>query len=134
MAQDGYAWGGEGRSVFQGNYGVCEEIVKRFTSDNACSKASKASVTIKRKPGCSPLLFGKYLMENTAFVSLEDIAANLPAYNESVIPVEMDGELSKAYTDILEAIKKALEEYPRNPSLTSLMLNTSFATQTTVWL
>jgi len=41
-----------------------------------------------------------------------------------VIPVEMDGELSKAYTDILEAIKKALEEYPRNPSLTSLMLNT----------
>jgi hypothetical protein len=65
MAQDGYAWGGEGRSVFQGNYGVCEEIVKRFTSENACSKASKASVTIKRKPGCSPLLFGKYLMENT---------------------------------------------------------------------
>jgi hypothetical protein len=42
----------------------------------------------------------------------------------AVIPVEMDGELSKAYTDILEAIKKALEEYPRNPSLTSLMLNT----------
>jgi hypothetical protein len=36
----------------------------------------------------------------------------------------MDAELSKAYTDILEAIKKALEEYPRNPSLTSLMLNT----------
>ena len=124
MAKDGYAWGGEGRSVFQGTYGVCEEIVKRYASDNACSKASKASVTIKRRPGCSPLLFGKYLMENTAFVSLEDIAANLPAYNESVIPVEMSEELSKAYTDILEAIKKALEEYPRNPSLTSLMLST----------
>jgi hypothetical protein len=124
MARNGYAWGGEGRSVFQGTYGVCEEIVKRFTTDNACSKASKASVTIKRKPGCSPLLFGKYLMENTAFVSLEDIAANLPAYNESVISVDMDDELSKAYTDILEAIKKALEEYPRNPSLTSLMLST----------
>jgi hypothetical protein len=70
------------------------------------------------------LLFGKYLMENTAFVSLEDIARDLPPYNESVIPVEMDAELSKAYTDILEAIKKALEEYPRNPSLTSLMLST----------
>jgi len=107
MAQDGYAWGGEGRSVFQGNYGVCEEIVKRFTSDNACSKASKASVTIKRKPGCSPLLFGKYLMENTAFVSLEDIAANLPAYNESVIPVEMDGELSTAYTTFSKRSKGA---------------------------
>ena len=38
MARDGYAWGGEGRSVFQGTYGVCEEVVKRYTSDNACSK------------------------------------------------------------------------------------------------
>ena len=124
MARDGYAWGGEGRSVFQGTYGVCEEVVKRYMSDNACSKASKANVTIKRRPGCSPLLFGKYLMENTAFVSLEDISSSLPSYVESVIPVEMDAELTKAYTDILEAIKKALEEYPRNPSLTSLMLNT----------
>ena len=78
MAKDGYAWGGEGRSVFQGTYGVCEEIVKRYMSDNACSKASKANVTIKRRPGCSPLLFGKYLMENTAFVSLEDISG-MPA-------------------------------------------------------
>jgi hypothetical protein len=63
-------------------------------------------------------------MENTAFVSLEDISRSLPSYTESVIPVDMDAELSNAYTDILEAIKKALEEYPRNPSLTSLMLNT----------
>jgi hypothetical protein len=124
MAKDGYVWGGEGRTVFQGTYGVYEEIVKRSVGDNACSKATKASVTVKRKPGCSPLLFGKYLMENTAFVSLEDIAVNLPTYNESVIPVVMDGELEKAYTYIREEIKDALREYPRNASLTSLMLNT----------
>ena len=124
MAREGYAWGGEGRSVFQSTYGVSEEIVKREVEDNSCSKASKASVTVKRKPGCSPLLFGKYLMENTAFVSLEDIAANMPAYNESVIPVQLEGELEKAYNDIRDAIKDALKKYPRNASLTSLMLNT----------
>jgi hypothetical protein len=124
MAKDGYVWGGEGRTVFQGTYGVYEEIVKRNVGDNACSKATKASVTVKRKPGCSPLLFGKYLMENTAFVSLEDIAANLPSYNESVIPVQMEGELEEAYNYIRDQIKDALREYPRNASLTSLMLNT----------
>jgi hypothetical protein len=125
MAKDGYVWGGEGRTVFQGIYGVYEQIVKRNTADNACSKATKASVTVKRKPGCSPLLFGKYLMENTAFVSLEDIApGNLPSYTESVISVPMDGELEKAYTYIRDEIKDALREYPRNSSLTSLMLNT----------
>jgi hypothetical protein len=124
-SKDGYVWGGEGRTVFQGTYGVYEEIVKRNVGDNACSKATKASVTVKRKPGCSPLLFGKYLMENTAFVSLEDIAAtSLPSYTESVIPVQMEGELETAYTYIRDQIKDALREYPRNASLTSLMLNT----------
>ncbi len=29
MAKDGYVWGGEGRTVFQGTYGVSEEVVKR---------------------------------------------------------------------------------------------------------
>ena len=124
MARAGYAWGGEGRRLFQGTYGVLEEIRKHTEFDNACSKASKDSITVKRRPGCSPLLFGQYLMENTAFVSLEDIADNLPSYTESVVPVTMDSMLGKAYKGIEEAIKRALEKYPRNPSLVSLMFNT----------
>jgi hypothetical protein len=124
MASDGYVWGGEGRRLFQSTYGVQEEVVKRNTADNACSKSSKSSITIKRKPGCSPLLFGRYLMESTAFVSLEDIAAHLPAYNESVVPVDMDNDLAAAYMNVQEAIKDALHTYPRNASLTSIMLNT----------
>jgi hypothetical protein len=124
LVGEGYAWGSEGRKLFQSTYGVCEEIVRRDVEDNACTKASKANVTIKRKPGCSPLLFGRFLMENTAFVSLEDIASNLPPYNEEVIPVAMDKDLDDAYNTVLKAIKDALEEYPKNPSLTSMMLQT----------
>jgi hypothetical protein len=124
LATTGFVWGGEGRSVFQRTYGVCEEILKRPTSDNACSRATKPSVTIKRRPGCSPLLFGKFLMENTAFVSLEDVSSALPAYTEEVVPVEMSAGLSKAYNEIKDKIKDALQEYPRNASLTSLMLST----------
>ncbi len=124
MARDGYVWGGEGRKLFQSTYGVQEEVVKRLVTDNSCSKASKPSVTIKRKPGCSPVLFGRYLMESTAFVSLEDISAHLPSYTETVLPVAMDDELSKEYTAVEDAIKDALKRYPRNSSLTSIMLNT----------
>jgi hypothetical protein len=124
VVAEGYEWGAEGRKLFQSTYGVSEEIVRHEEKDNACTKTSKANVTIKRRPGCSPLLFGRFLMENTAFVSLEDTAKDLPAYNESVIPVAMDRELDKAYTEVLEAIKEALEEYPKNPSLTSMMLQT----------
>jgi hypothetical protein len=41
------------------------------------------------------MLFGKFLMNTTAFLSLEDISDNLPRYDESVISVEMDQELEK---------------------------------------
>ena len=58
-------------------------------SDNACSKA-RVTTTIKRRPGASPLLFGKYLMNMAAFVSLEDISEALPPYAEEVIAVDMD--------------------------------------------
>ena len=43
-----------------------------------------------RKPGASPLLFGKFLMSTTAFLALEDIADNLPPYDESVLSCDMD--------------------------------------------
>jgi hypothetical protein len=119
MATNGYEWGGGGRAAFQSTYGVCEEVVKRQIEDNACSNGSKPSVTIKRRPGASPLL-----METTAFVSLEDIAANLPSYNESVISVPLEGELLTAYTSVEEDIKDALKTYPRNSSIMSMMMNT----------
>jgi hypothetical protein len=35
------------------------------------------------------MLFGKFLMTTTAFLSLEDISDNLPRYDESVISVDM---------------------------------------------
>ena len=39
-------------------------------------------------------------MASTAFVTLEDIAAYLPPYEESVVEVEMDAEFGKAYAGI----------------------------------
>ena len=57
---------------------------------------NKTEVTIRRKPGASPLLFGKYLMDTCAFVSLEDISDALPAYREDVVPVALAGALKAA--------------------------------------
>lgn len=124
MVQSGYVWGHEGRSSFQANFGVYETTVVRNESDNACSRAARATATVKRRPGCSPVLFGRFLMESTAFVSLEDIAQNLPSYDEVVVPVAMDKDLQNAYDEVVEAFKAALQEYKRNPSITSLMLQT----------
>lgn len=124
MVHAGYAWGAEGRGAFQSAFGVYESTVVRNEEDNACTRNSKAKATIKRRPGCSPVLFGNFLMDSTAFVSLEDIASNLPAYEESVVPVTMDDDLKGAYDDVADCFANALHDHPRNPTITSMMLQT----------
>ncbi len=122
MVAEGYEWGEPGVRSFAETYGVLERVTIISPEENACSKA-KVTKQVKRKPGASPLLFGKFLMELGAFVSLEDISSELPSYREEVIGVDMDEPLAKAYTDLEEQIKEALEEHRGNHSVISTALN-----------
>lgn len=124
MVREGFAYGGQGRRDFQEQYGVLETIEKLKETDNACSRATKKTIQVLRKPGASPLLFGKFLMSTTAFLSLEDISDNLPRYDESVISVEMDEVLQGAYEQLEEDIRSAIREHRGNKSLMSILLNT----------
>jgi hypothetical protein len=124
MAGEGFAYGGQGRRDFQQQYGVLETIEKVRETDNACSRATKKTIQVLKKPGASPLLFGKFLMNTTAFLSLEDIADNLPRYDESVLSVEMDEEHAKAYEELEEDIRSAIRSHQGNKSLMSILLNT----------
>ena len=81
---------------------------------------------VLRKPGASPLLFGKYLMESTAFITLEDISDQLPSYEESVLTVDMDPDLAKAYEAISEDITSAMQEHRGNKSLMSVLQKAGF--------
>jgi hypothetical protein len=81
-------------------------------------------VQVLRKPGASPLLFGKYLMESTAFITLEDISDQLPSYEETVLSVDMGEALAKAYESIEADITEAMKAHRGNKSLMSVMLNT----------
>ena len=124
MARDGFVYGGEGRRDFQQQYGVLETIEKVRDDDNACSRASKKTVQVVKKPGASPVLFGKFLMPTTVFLGLSDIAKNLPTYTESVLSCNMEEPLSSAYVDLEKALKSAMTEHRGNKSLMSVLLNT----------
>lgn len=123
MVAEGFEASSSGESEFQALYGVLESIERIPDSDNACSDAQKSTVRLVRRPGASPLLFGKFLMASTVFVSLEDIADFLPPYEETVLQVSMDERLSKAYKKIEEDIRAALKAHRRNRSLMSLMMH-----------
>ena len=124
MVREGFAYGGQGRRDFQQQYGVLETIERVRDTDNACSKSPKKTIHVLKKPGASPLLFGKFLMNTTAFLSLEDISDNLPRYDETVISVEMDEQLRQAYESLEEDIRTAMRDHRGNKSLMSILLNT----------
>lgn len=123
MKEHGYEWGAAGRSAFTQDYGVLETITKLEPEDNRCSK-SKTTVTVRRKPGASPLLFGEFLMQLCAFVFLEDISGELPPYEETYISIPMDPLMADAYRELEEDIRQALKEHKGNRSVLSTMLNT----------
>ena len=122
MKEHGYEWGASGRGGFAQDYGVLETITRIESADNACSKAN-TSVTVRRKPGASPLLFGEFLMQLCAFVFLEDISGELPPYEETFVSVAMDERLRIAYQALEEDIRAALKEHKGNRSVLSNMLN-----------
>lgn len=124
MAREGFQWGSAGRMDFVRQYGVLETTTVYEEEDNACSKKSKGKVTVKRKPGASPEMFGRFLMANTCFVNLEDISSALPSYDEEVIEVDMPDQLQESYDYLAARFKDAIIEYGKGGSVISTMLNT----------
>lgn len=123
MVSEGFEWGEGGVRRFMETYGVLEKVAIIQPEENACSKA-RVTRQVRRRPGASPLLFGRFLMSLGAFVSLEDISEALPPYEEEVIGVSMDLVLAEAYAELEEAIKQALKEHRGNRSVLSIALNT----------
>jgi len=122
MVSQGYEYGDAGIRSFTETYGVLETITTIEPQENACSKA-KITRRVKERPGASPLLFARFLMDLGAFVSLEDISANLPPYTEEVISVPMDKPLAEAYEELEQDIAAALQEHRGNSSVISTALN-----------
>ena len=122
MVSEGYEYGEAGIRSFTETYGVLETITTIEPQENACSKA-KITRRVKERPGASPLLFARFLMDLGAFVSLEDISANLPPYTEEVISVPMDKPLAEAYEELEQDIAAALQEHRGNSSVISTALN-----------
>jgi superfamily II DNA or RNA helicase len=122
MVKEGFEHGEAGVRAFTETYGLLEKITVIEPEDNACSEA-RVTKRVRRRPGASPLLFGRFLMSLGAFISLEDISEGLPPYREEVVSVEMDAPLKQAYKKLEEEVKTALKEHRGNQSVMSVALN-----------
>ena len=122
MVKEGFEYGEAGVRAFTETYGLLEKVTVIEPEDNSCSEA-RVTKRVRRRPGASPLLFGRFLMSLGAFISLEDISEVLPPYREEVISVEMDPVLKVAYKKLEDDVKAALKEHRGNQSVASVALN-----------
>lgn len=101
-------WDNEGEFINRyGRYEIKEVITTKTNRKGRVSSTTKR--TKKVRPGIMPTLFGDMLIDNTVFLSLADVAANLPSMTEFTIPVDMSDELREAYRYVEEEIKSVVE-------------------------
>ncbi len=122
MREAGFVFSSSGQGAFIDEYGVLEEIVTTSPRDNDNSDA-RISHRVRERPGASPRLFGDQLLPQCAFIFLKDIAAHLPPYTESVVPVAMGDELRKAYQALEEDAKSELKANRGNRSVLSTLMH-----------
>ena len=88
---------------FARRYGRVDTIVTEKTGPADDNRRSNGKSTTRRQaeqPGIMPTLYGRHLIGNTIFLSLKDVAEDLPSYDEHPTPVRMSPELEQPYREM----------------------------------
>jgi len=95
-------------SGWMARYGVLERVTRTYPQDNVFSRGRRGSTILKRKPGVSPMVFSRHLLNKSVFLGLDDIATELPPISEEVAGIEMDDELGEAYRELEDKLSSAV--------------------------
>jgi hypothetical protein len=112
MQKDGKGY--ERPSTFDAEYGVVENTYEIRDSDyNSNRRATKRKRKSRQLPGVSPLVFSRFLLEYTAFLSLSDMGKDLPDYEEIPVPLELPPDVQTAYTSAEKELQRVLRSDQR---------------------
>ena len=108
MLKDGKRYGSPGD--FDAEYGVVENAYEtRDAEYNANRRASKRKTRTRQLPGVSPLVFSRFLLEYTAFLSLSDMGKDLPSYEEIPVALDMPEDVGECYQAVQKVLQKVLK-------------------------
>ncbi len=107
MKKDGKSY--RSPSTFDAEYGVVENVYETKDGDyNSNRRTTKRKTKTRQLPGVSPLVFSRFLLEYTAFLSLSDMGKDLPDYEEIPIPLEMPKDVKDAYKEAEREITQVI--------------------------
>jgi len=130
LVEEGFTW--ENETKFNEVYGRMERKVtitkperSRNSKDNKVSKGTTTKTTKYVRPGVMPSLFGKHLIQNMVFLSLDEVAENLPKLDEQIIECQMDAEQLPIYQDLEKKLTAAIKQMAKqkNNSLMARMMH-----------
>ena len=97
-------------SEFNAEYGVVETTYEEKDADYASNRRnSKSKSRSKQLPGVSPLVYSRFLLEKTAFLSLSDMGKDLPDYEEIPVAVDMSAEAMEEYKHVESVLVNVLK-------------------------
>ena len=112
MEQDGQSYAAPAQ--FAREYGVTEDTYEvtegGYNSNRRTAKRKKRS---RQKPGVSPLVYSRFLLENGVFLSLMDMGKDLPEYEEIPVPLRLPENQQRAYDDLEHAFHGIFKDRSR---------------------
>lgn len=128
MRKDDKPYGNPGE--FDREYGVVETTYEEADPDYAANRrASKSKKRTRLLPGVSPLVYSRFLLEHTAFLSLSDMGKELPDYEEIPVPLNMSKETGTEY----RRIEKQLVEVMRSDKAAAKKILSTYLNLLTVY-
>jgi len=109
LRQEGFNYGNS--KEWLEAYGVVEWERKVDERDSYYGRGRRQSAIMRKRPGVSPLVIGKYLLERSCFVRLSDVIDGLPPYEEHVITFKMVSPQEEEYGTFERKLKNAIKTY-----------------------
>ena len=129
MKEMGYAFNSGELMRFCKEYGCVETVYeasdKRNSIRNAMSRG-RVLVPPKIKPGISPVLLGKMLLDRCLFLDISDLSKYLPPLKEEVALVDLPQDIQWSYNNILATLKDSSRQYGQGILSTMLQLGLSY--------
>lgn len=108
MRKDGKSYRKPGD--FDAEYGVIENVYEIKDGDyNSNRRTTKRKTKTRQLPGVSPLVFSRFLLEYTAFLSLMDMGKDLPDYEEIPVAIEMPEDVRSSYKEAEHTLQHVLK-------------------------
>jgi len=92
-------------------YGTIEHEMKIDDNDHHYGRGKKKNVIVRKRPGVSPLVVGKYLLDRSCFIRLADVIEGLPPYEERVVMLGMSEKQEEEYWYFEKKLKDAVKTY-----------------------